>query len=217
VAEQALARVQLQPEELGEELRIQHGVALVGGVGGLVFFRDQAVVQIWSEKDAVLEDRHHEGHRVVDQQRRQGGGNAPRLEVARHLVLDQHAHAPEHRVGRQGQRLHRRPHKRVHVVAHRFYALLLRDRLVRPVREEVGHVPGVQRDEVLARGGYGVGLGRERVDDGLQLRRVPTLQCGLQPRSHVFQSLRALSQRRSRAAVDGEQHEGQRLRGCVER
>lgn len=217
MAEQALARVQLQPEELGEELCIQHGVALVGGVGGLVFFRDQPVVQVGSEKDAVLEDRHHEGHRVVDQQRRQRGGHAPRLEVAGHLVLDQHAHALEHRVGRQGQRLHRRPHKRVHVVAHRPDALLLRDRLVRPVREEVGHVSGVQRDEILARSGYGVGLGRERVYYRLQLRRVPVPQCGLQLRAHVFQSLRALSQRRSRAAIDGEQHEGQRLRGCVER
>jgi hypothetical protein len=217
VAEQALARVQLQSEQLGEELRIQHGVALVGGVGGLVFFRDQPVVQVGSEKDAVLENRHYEGHRVVDQQRRQGGGDAPRLEVARHLVLDQHAHALERRVGRQRQRLHCRPHKRVHVVADRPDALLLRDRLVRPVREEVGHVPGVQRDEIPALGGYGVGLGRERVDDGLQLRRVPTLQCGLKLRAYVFQSLRALSQRRSRAAVDGEQHEGQRLRGCVER
>lgn len=217
MAEQTLARVQLEPEELGQELRVQHGVPLVGGVGGLVFFRDQSVVQLGSEKDAVLEDGHDEGHGVVDQQRRQSGGHAPRLEVAGHLVLDEDAHAPEYVRGGQRERLHRRSHKRVHVVAHRFYALLLRDGLVRPVREQIRHVSGVKRDEVLARRGDGVGLGRERVHSGLQLGSISMFQCGLQLCAHGFQDLRALSQRRRRAAVDGEQREGQRLRGCVER
>jgi hypothetical protein len=92
VAEQSLARLQLDPEAFGEQLRVEHRVALVGRVGGLVFFRDESVVQLGREEDAVLQHGHHEDHRVLDEQRRQRRGHAARLEVARHLELDKHSH-----------------------------------------------------------------------------------------------------------------------------